>query len=78
MIIFVGWRTQLLINRSPFGSNDRFVGPDLGDITPENFIQHFGDKTLNTLNSAFEEMGGGMKFTFGIHLIMHSVNGDDV
>jgi hypothetical protein len=69
---------KLLINRNPIGSNTRFTGENVGDITPENFIKHFGDKTLKKLHDTFDEVGGGMKFTFSIQLIMHSINGDDV
>jgi len=69
---------KLLLNRNPIGLNTRFTGKNVGDITPENFIKYFGDKTLETLHEAFDRVDGGMKFTFSIQLIMHSINGDDV
>jgi hypothetical protein len=68
---------KLLINRSPIGSNDRFVGEDCGSITIENFIEHFGEKSEKAIADSFDELGGGIKFSFTAHLLLYSVNGDD-
>ena len=60
---------KLLLNRNPIGSNSRFTGKNVGDITPENFIKYFGEKTLETLHEAFDKMDGGMNLPFLFNLL---------
>jgi hypothetical protein len=68
---------KLLINRSPIDSNWRFEGEDCGDITIENFIEHFGEKSEKAISDIFDEFGAGIKFVFTAHSLLYSVNGDD-
>ena len=57
---------KLLINRSVIGINKKFEGEDLGGITPENFMEHFGDKTLAAMEKVYNEFDAGIKFKFSI------------
>jgi hypothetical protein len=50
----------------------------VGGITPENFNDYFEEKTLKFIKDAFNELGGGIKFTFSLHIEMQRVGAGQV